>query len=186
MKIFDCQYFGDLSRLAKNGPRLRQHRNIHQSYQDVCQRLFNAIEPGSYIRPHRHASASREELLIAIRGLMALVTFDDQGTVTGILRFGTEKYGNIPAGVEVTPSTWHTVIALEVGSILLEVKAGPFDPFQCKDLAPWAPEEGSDEAADYFNNLFVRVTCHIPVDRTAFCGTGADATGTTASWPGSA
>lgn len=158
MKIFDYQYLSDLSRQAKNGPRRRQHRNIHQSYQDACQRLFNAIEPGSYIRPHRHASASREELLIAIRGSMALVTFDDQGSVTGILRFGTEKYGSVlSVGVEVTPSTWHTVIALEAGSILLEVKAGPFDPFQSKDLAPWAPEECSDAAVDYLNNLLERI-----------------------------
>jgi len=53
--------------------------------------LFNAIEPGSYIRPHRHASDPREELLIAVRGLVALVTFDDQGAVTNVLRFGTSQ-----------------------------------------------------------------------------------------------
>ena len=78
MKIFDAQYLDDLTGKAKVSPRLRQHRNVHQSYQDACQRLFNAIEPGSYIRPHRHASNPREELQIAVRGVMALVTFDEQ------------------------------------------------------------------------------------------------------------
>lgn len=89
MKIFNTQYLDDLTGKAKVSPRLRQHRNIHQSYQDASQRLFNAIEPGSYIRPHRHVSDPREELLIAVRGVMAMVAFDDQGAVTNVLRFGT-------------------------------------------------------------------------------------------------
>jgi cupin fold WbuC family metalloprotein len=154
MKAFDAQYLNDLTGQAKNSPRLRQHRNIHQSYQDACQRLFNAIEPGSYIRPHRHASEPREELLIAIRGSMALITFDDQGSVAGILRFGSEKHGSdLAAGAEVASSTWHTVVALEPGCVLLEVKAGPFDPNQPKDLASWAPEEGSEMAQGYLSDL---------------------------------
>jgi len=154
MKAFDARYLNDLTGQAKNSPRLRQHRNIHQSYQDACQRLFNAIEPGSYIRPHRHASEPREELLIAIRGSMALITFDDQGSVAGILRFGSEKHGSdLAAGAEVASSTWHTVVALEPGCVLLEVKAGPFDPNQPKDLASWAPEEGSAMAQSYLQGL---------------------------------
>jgi cupin fold WbuC family metalloprotein len=154
MKAFDTQYLNDLTGQAKSSPRLRQHRNIHQSYQDACQRLFNAIEPDSYIRPHRHASEPREELLIAIRGSMALITFDDQGSVTGILRFGSEKHGtDLAAGAEVASSTWHTVVALEPGCVLLEVKAGPFDPNQPKDLALWAPDEGSAMAQGYLQRL---------------------------------
>ena len=75
MKIFNSEYLDALSGQAKENPRQRQHRNIHQSYKDASQRLFNAIEPGSYIRPHKHAADPRDELLIAVRGLMALVTF---------------------------------------------------------------------------------------------------------------
>ncbi len=158
MKFFDAQYLNDLIGQAKNSPRLRQHRNIHQSYQDACQRLFNAIEPGSYIRPHRHVSERREELLIAIRGLMALITFDDQGAVTGILRFGSQNHGSdLAAGAEVASSTWHTVVALEPNCMLLEVKAGPFDPNLPKDLAPWAPEEGSEATTDFLNRLLERM-----------------------------
>jgi cupin fold WbuC family metalloprotein len=158
VKAFDAQYLNDLTGQAKNSPRLRQHRNIHQSYQDACQRLFNAIEPGSYIRPHRHASEPREELLIAIRGSMALITFDEQGSVTGILRFGSQNHGSdLAAGAEVVYSAWHTVVALEPGCMLLEVKAGPFDPNKPKDLAPWAPEEGSGAAADYLNRLLEKI-----------------------------
>ena len=76
MKIFDKGYVELLCADAALNPRKRQYRNIHHSYQDPCQRLFNAIEPGSYIRPHRHLSCARDELLIVVRGLMALVEFD--------------------------------------------------------------------------------------------------------------
>ncbi len=159
MKIFSADYLNELTAQAQGSPRKRQHRNIHQSYQDPCQRLFNAIEPGSYIRPHRHVSDPRDELLVAVRGLMALVMFDEQGVVTGVVRFGSEKHGHDTAvGVEVLANTWHTVIALEAGSLLLEVKAGPFDPNQPKDLAPWAPQEGSPMALDYLSQLIERAT----------------------------
>jgi cupin fold WbuC family metalloprotein len=158
MKIFDSQYLVELTSLAVVNQRQRQHRNIHKSYQDACQRLFNAMEPGTYIRPHRHASYPREELLIAVRGLMTLVSFDERGNVTGALRFGSDKHGDgLAAGAELPPGTWHTVIALVPGCVLLEVKAGPFDPDQPKDLAPWAPQEGSSTAADYLKQLVDRL-----------------------------
>ena len=62
MKVFSSQYLDDLTSAAENNPRKRQHRNIHQDYSEYCQRLFNAIEPDSYIRPHRHASDPKETL----------------------------------------------------------------------------------------------------------------------------
>lgn len=158
MKIFHAQFLDDLRGQAKVSPRLRQHRNVHQSYQEASQRLFNAIEPGSYIRPHRHTSDPREELLIAVRGVMAMVTFDDQGAVTKVLRFGSDRHGDeMAVGAEMSSSTWHTVIALEPGCVLLEVKAGPFDPNQPKDLAPWAPEEGTSTAVSYLQQLMLRI-----------------------------
>jgi cupin fold WbuC family metalloprotein len=154
MEIYTSDYLSALSDRASDNKRMRQHQNIHKGFHEPCQRLFNAIEPGSYIRPHRHASVPRDELLVALRGLMALVTFDDAGQVQRIVRFGSEKYGcDLAIGVEIDPETWHTVVALEQGSILLEVKAGPFDPIQPKDLAQWAPSEGSSEALIYVNQL---------------------------------
>lgn len=154
MKIFNADYLDRLIVEAQVNSRKRQHSNIHESYADSCQRLFNAIEPGSYIRPHRHASDPRDELLVAVRGLMALVTFDDNGIATSVLRLGTEKYGSATTpAAEVPSDVWHTVIALESGCVLLETKAGPFDPSQPKDLAPWAPPEFSIDAGQYLKTL---------------------------------
>ncbi len=154
MKIFSAAQLNALVTQAEGSGRLRQHQNIHKAFDEPCQRLFNAIEPGSYIRPHRHASVPRDELLVAIRGLMALVTFDDEGKVQQVVRFGSEKYGpDLAVGVELSPQTWHTVVALVPGSVLLEVKAGPFDPAQPKNLADWAPDEGSERVTEYMNEL---------------------------------
>lgn len=154
MKVFSADFLNELTAKAQGNPRKRQHQNIHESYEDPCQRLFNAIEPGSYIRPHRHATDPRDELLVAVRGLMALVTFNEQGMVTKVVRLGADRNGEgLAIGAEVPANTWHTVIALEPGCVLLEVKAGPFDPNQPKNLAPRAPDEVSPAALLHLNQL---------------------------------
>jgi len=85
---------------------------------------------------------------------MVLVVFKDDGTVNSVFRFGTNhSIKGLALGAEIPPNTWHTVIALESGSVLLEVKAGPFDPSLPKDLAFWAPEEGSVVSLSYLDQL---------------------------------
>ena len=152
VKVFSVERLDLLVTQAKNSPRLRQHSNIHLDYADPCQRLFNSIEPDSYIRPHRH----RIETLFAIRGLMALVAFNNDGAIEGIQRFGIGSSSdsvNIAAGIEIPSNKWHTVVSLASGSILLEIKAGPFDPKIPKSLAPWAPDEGTSDGANYLKQL---------------------------------
>lgn len=93
-------------------------------------------------------------MLIAIRGLMGLLTFNEQGMVTEVLRFGADRNEEgLAVGVEVPANTWHTVVALEPGCVLLEVKAGPFDTNRPKNLAPWAPDENTAQATTYLQML---------------------------------
>ena len=145
----------ELVERAKESPRRRQHLNLHASPDEPCQRLLNAVEPGSYIRPHRHSNYQTNECLLALRGAFALVIFDDGGRIQSIHRFGRVE-GNLVV-VELRPFCWHTVIALESGSVLFEAKSGPFDAHRGKDLAPWAPAEGAPEAADYLASLHAAV-----------------------------
>lgn len=82
--------------------------------------------------------------------------FDDAGAVTDIVRFGSERYLESSAtaiGVELQPGVWHTVLALAPGSVLLEVKAGPFLPTAAKEAAPWAPTEDSADVPAYLRLL---------------------------------
>lgn len=136
---------------------MRQHLNIHQEYEDPCQRFFNAIEKDCYIRPHRHSLDPKAEDLIAIKGMFALISFGEFGKIERVVKFGTEKFVDeaeaIAIGVELSAGTWHTVLALTDEAILLELKAGPFDPGAAKEPAPWAPEEGSAEAVAYLRRL---------------------------------
>ena len=143
---------------ATQSPRARQHRNIHTSYDDPCQRFMNAIGMESYIRPHRHSLDPKTETLIALRGLFALVTFNDDGTIQEVMHFGTEKHtGNdtegLGIGADIPPGVWHTIIALVPGAVMLELKAGPFNPNAAKEPAPWAPEEGTPEGMAFLDGL---------------------------------
>ena len=153
VKVFSVDYLDSLVEEASQSRRARQHRNIHERYDDPCQRFMNAIGVDSYIRPHRHSLDPKAETLIAVRGQFALVTFDDAGAVLNIVRFGTGTETKVPVGADLPPGTWHTIIALVAGSILLELKAGPFDPNAAKEPAPWAPEEGTLEGMDYLQRL---------------------------------
>jgi cupin fold WbuC family metalloprotein len=153
----------DLISVAQQSPRKRQHLNIHQSYEDTCQRLFNAVGIDSYIRPHRHALDPKTETLFAVQGKFALVVFDDHGHPRQVDLFGTQLFGeNIAAGVELSPGVWHTVVALTDHAILFEIKSGPFDPRVAKELAPWAPEEGTDQAASYLRSLRLQIAEYEP------------------------
>ncbi|MDP2127578.1 MAG: WbuC family cupin fold metalloprotein [Pseudohongiella sp.] len=161
IKQFDAKYLSSLTGEAFNSARARQHRNIHTSYEDPCQRFMNAIGMDSYIRPHRHAIDPKAETLIAVRGMFALISFDDNGAVHEIIRFATERYAvehDLAVGVGLTPGIWHTIVALQPGSILLELKAGPFNPQAAKEPAPWAPEEGTAEGASYLQALRERIS----------------------------
>lgn len=156
MKVFSAEYLNELTAKAQGNARKRQHQNIHESYGDPCQRTFNAIEPYSYLRPHQHAATQGSETMVGIRGLMALIVFDDEGQILRVERFGapaSHADSSIAAGVESPPGIWHSVVSLESGSILLEMKAGPFDPDAPRYPAPWAPKEGSKEGKAYLANL---------------------------------
>jgi hypothetical protein len=45
--------------------------------------------------------------------------------------------------VEIPPNVWHTVLAKQENSILLEVKEGPFVSDEAKELVLWALQDGS-------------------------------------------
>ena len=94
MFILDNQMLDGLCQQSEHSSRRRQHLNIHSSYQENCQRLFNAIKPNSYIPPHTHSVAYKQELLMAIRGSLSLITFDDHGNFIRSLSFGSELYAD--------------------------------------------------------------------------------------------
>lgn len=128
---------------AASSPRLRSNENIHPSLDDPVQRFVNAMEPGTYVRPHRHQQEGRWELFVIISGAAAVLLFDDEGRVTERVEMSTEN-GAIAA--EVPPCRWHAVVCLASGTLLFEVKPGPYVKLTDKDFADWAPAEGRSDS----------------------------------------
>jgi cupin fold WbuC family metalloprotein len=101
--------------------------------------------PGTYVCLHRHTDPPKWELFLALTGSAACLTFDDAGTISE--RCDLTAGGPL-FGVEIPVATWHTVVALEPGTVLFELKEGPFEPLAAKDFAAWAPEPGTVGAAE--------------------------------------
>jgi len=148
--LFGTEHLETLTAAAKASPRRRKNLNFHAADADPAHRLLNAVEPDSYVQPHRHLEPNKDETLVVLRGAFGLVFFDDGGTVTrtAIIRAQGELIGvNIPRGV------FHSLVSLESGSVFLEAKAGPYVPATDKELAPWAPAEGDEKAREYHAKL---------------------------------
>lgn len=148
--ILNGELLADLSTQARTNPRLRQNYNLHASLDDPCQRLLNAMEPGSYIRPHRHLTPPKQEGFVGVGGQLAAFLFDAQGKVLDVFVFGPRES---VFGVDIAVGVWHTVVSLEPGSVFYETKTGPYVPIAEEDMAPWAPAEGSAAAGEYLAGL---------------------------------
>ncbi|OHX13579.1 WbuC family cupin fold metalloprotein [Chromobacterium sphagni] len=142
MKTLNNQDLAALSAQAACAPRLRAHHNIHSELDDVIQRLAIAMEPDTYVRPHRHPGSP--ELLIVLSGALDWIEFDAAGeTVVARYRLGE---GGVRV-FEAPANTWHSVVSLEPGSVVFEVKRGPYQPIPATDLAEWSPAEGDARVA---------------------------------------
>lgn len=148
--IVDRKLIDSLVDAARRAPRLRANHNFHADAAAPAQRLLIAIEPGSYVVPHRHHAPDKQETLIVLRGSLGVVLFDAAGRVERslVLRPDDEILGiDLPAGI------YHTALALETGTVFFEAKAGPYVPLTDVERAPWAPAEGDPEVPAYLSRL---------------------------------
>ena len=135
----------ELRRLSKHAAahdRLRLNLNLHPESADPIQRLCNAFEPGTYVRPHRHEQDERWELFAVLMGRAVVLTFDTEGRVVERITLGV---GMDALLVEIPPRTFHTVASLSRETVLFEVKPGPYQASTDKFFAPWAPSEGDTQ-----------------------------------------
>lgn len=141
MKQITPDLLDQLSAQAAQTPRLRANHNLHPTHTDPVQRLAIAMEPGTYIRPHRHNHTW--ELLTPLRGRFVVLQFNPQGEVTQRTLLGEEaQVLEMPAG------TWHAVLSLDEGGVIFEVKQGAYQPITEEDTQHWAPAEGQPGTVD--------------------------------------
>ena len=120
----------DLTAKAKVSPRLRMNLDLRDSAEDTSQRMLNAIEPGSPLPIHRHQKTS--ETVVCLRGRLVEEFYDD------LERICTERIELSPNGpvvaLNIPAGQWHTVHALESGTVILEMKNGKYEPLSDVDI----------------------------------------------------
>ena len=119
-----------LTEQAKASPRLRMNLDLRNSAEDGSQRMLNAIEPGSPLPIHRHRHTS--ETVVCLRGRLVWEYYDD------LERICTETIELTPNGqtvaLNIPAGQWHTVRALEPGSVILEMKDGKYEAIGPEDM----------------------------------------------------
>ena len=120
----------ELTAKAKESPRLRMNLDLRNGENDTSQRMLNAIEPGSVVPIHRHRNTS--ETVVCLRGKLVEEYYDD------LERMCTESIVLTPNGqtvaLNIPAGQWHTVKALESGTVILELKDGKYEPIGEEDI----------------------------------------------------
>jgi cupin fold WbuC family metalloprotein len=142
LRAIDAAKLAEALESSRSSPRRRSNLNVHPTLEDPIQRLFNVLQPGTYVRPHRH-EGDRWELFVILQGRAAVLLLNDLGLPAGsaILDPATVR------AVELAGAHWHTVLALAPDTVLFEVKPGPYRALEDKDFPAWAAPEGTPEAA---------------------------------------
>lgn len=129
MRLIDGSLIDMISQQAAESSRLRMNYNLHEHLEDKVQRLLNALEPGTHLPVHRHRHTA--ETYFLVRGRLRVIFCDDMGKETEAAELNTivGVYGvHIPVG------QWHTIEVLETGTVIFEVKEGPYTPFTEDDI----------------------------------------------------
>ena len=120
---------------------------FHKTMDDTLQRMINSMQPGTYLRPHKHEDPDKREVFIALTGKFVVIEFDDKGNIRDFMILNPSTY---EYAAEIEEKVFHTVICLEPNSSAYELKDGPYNPIDDKNFASWAPKEG-DVGCDEFN-----------------------------------
>lgn len=128
--VIDNKVLDELSSKAKASPRLRMNLDLRNSENDGSQRMLNAIEPGSPERIHRHQHTT--ETVVCLRGKVVEEFYDELERICTdsivLTPNGPNVVINIPAG------QWHSIRAVESGSVVLAVKDGRYEPLSDADI----------------------------------------------------
>jgi cupin fold WbuC family metalloprotein len=147
LKRLDQTLFDAVAEQARQLPRLRTNHNLHRE-SDAVQRFLNVLQPGTYVRPHRHLRdqpGTGFECFVVLQGEIGLVLLDGNGSVHDTLRL--QAQGPL-RGIELAEGQFHTLVALSPDAVIFELKQGPYQPTSDKDFLAQFPSEGTAAAAD--------------------------------------
>jgi cupin fold WbuC family metalloprotein len=120
---------------------------LHHDPGDPVQQMMIACTPRSYSAPHRHPGRVLSYQMV--EGRLTVVLFDDTGGITRRIHLG----GDGPFCFWLGISQWYMPLAETDTAVFCEVLQGPNTQGEACEWAPWAPAEGSAEAAAYLAEL---------------------------------
>ena len=137
--IIDNTLLDKLTAQAKESPRLRMNMDLRNSSADSSQRMLNAIEPGSVVPVHRHQKTS--ETVVVLRGCVVEEYYEDAGVLVESFVLGDCHVADAPRNdvpmvyaLNIPAGQWHTLRALESGTVILEMKDGAYEPIGAEDV----------------------------------------------------
>ncbi|MEM9567689.1 MAG: WbuC family cupin fold metalloprotein [Cyanobacteria bacterium P01_E01_bin.34] len=139
--------------VASDSPRLRKNYNFHQ-LDETVQRMLNVLQPGTYVRPHRHIrseGANGFEFFVVLQGKLGMLTFDERGTICDriVLCANGPVYG-----IELEEGVYHSLLSLAPNTVIFELKEGPYNAATDKEFLRMFPDEGTPEAAEFANKTW--------------------------------
>jgi cupin fold WbuC family metalloprotein len=148
---------GELNTLraaVKSSAKRRARINTHPDGDDALHEMIIAIDPTSYIRPHKHPGKS--EAFHIIEGEVDIVVFTDTGEIDRIVPLGPPGSGR-SFYYRMSSAFFHTLIIRSDVLIVHEITNGPFRP-AATVFADFAPDDREPEkAAAYQVELLRRV-----------------------------
>ena len=127
--VIDNNLLDDLTRRAKNSPRLRINYDLRNSEKDQSQRMLNALELDTDMPIHRHRNSS--ETVVVLRGKVLWIYYDNDGNETD--RFLVAPNSDL-CGISVPKGQWHSLVCLESGTVIFEAKDGAWEPLAPEDI----------------------------------------------------
>jgi len=150
VKIIDADLIDRVVRESIISPRLRASVCLHTDQSDLMQRMVMALQPGTYMQPHKHVNPGKRELFTIYQGRVTVVIFGEDGQIMNTYVLACDKIRTL----ELAAGLYHTLVPILGNTVVLEVKDGPWESVERdKTFAPWAPDEGSSDVLKYQKEL---------------------------------
>ena len=88
IKLLTQELLDEVTTNSRHIPRQRQNYNFHDLSEKV-QRFVNVLQPGTYVRPHRHLrpdGVNGFEFFVVIQGELGMIIFNENGQILRSLR----------------------------------------------------------------------------------------------------
>jgi cupin fold WbuC family metalloprotein len=149
IKAYSSAQLRQLAQDAAGSERRRTHLNAHPALDARVQRLFVAMQPDTYLRPHRHPEAHKWEFFVVLEGRIDLLVFSDEGELLQREEMSREQ----TRALEVPPGSWHAYVCMQADTLALEIKEGAYLPTRQQDFAAWSPAENTEPATAFLERM---------------------------------